>query len=118
MSNTNHRQAVLAGSQSMSGECQPGTYSDVYVLGLYAQLYKGPAKKLIEVDDQLDVFLLTTEDITFVVAQKGEIEVCGHSVITTDHPKLHVIVIKSSDYALPIETIETEDMDIFAYINN
>ncbi|CAG5073089.1 Protein of unknown function [Cotesia congregata] len=30
MNTTNHRQAVLAGSQSMSGECQPGTYSDVY----------------------------------------------------------------------------------------
>ncbi|CAD6236937.1 GSCOCG00012487001-RA-CDS [Cotesia congregata] len=30
MNTTNHRQAGLAGSQSMSGECQPGTYSDVY----------------------------------------------------------------------------------------
>ncbi|XP_057323900.1 uncharacterized protein LOC130666697 [Microplitis mediator] len=84
----------------------------------YAQLYQGPATRIIGEDNFPDVYSLTTEDITFALAQKGTLEVCGHNVIKTEHPKLFIVVVKNAGFTLSVETIKTEDMDIFAYINS
>ncbi|CAD6227315.1 GSCOCG00011971001-RA-CDS, partial [Cotesia congregata] len=180
MNSTSHRVAILAGSQSMGGDCEKGTFSDEYgtwsgvvvdatfeitlteyetalntktnevmlrsgtrcnaekltcvtsdgmsafwsevpkdsCLMKYAQLYHGPATKLVGQNESPDVYSLTTEDITFALAQRGWMDVCGHTVIKTEHPKLFIIVVKNQGHTLSIETIKTEDMDIFAYINS
>lgn len=180
MNSTNHRVAILAGSQSMGGDCERGTYSDEYgtwsgvtvdatfeitlseyetalntktnlvllrsgtrcdaekltcvtsdgmsafwsevprnsCLMKYAQLYQGPATRLIGENDLPDVYSLTTEDITFALTQRGLVEVCGHTVIKTEHPKLFIVVTRSPGHTLSVEAIKIEDMDIFAYINS
>ncbi|CAD6215398.1 GSCOCG00011183001-RA-CDS [Cotesia congregata] len=84
----------------------------------YAQLYHGPATKIIGQDGSPEVYSLTTEDIAFALVQRGFMKVCGHTVIKTEHPKLLIIVVKNQGHALSVETIKTEDMDIFAYINS
>ncbi|CAD6241240.1 GSCOCG00012617001-RA-CDS, partial [Cotesia congregata] len=180
VNSTNHRVAILAGSQNMGGDCKSGTYSDEYgtwsgvvvdatfeitlteyetalnsktnevllrsgtrceagklncitsdgmsafwsevpknsCLMKYAQLYQGPATRLIGENGLPDVYSLTTEDITFALAQQGTMEVCGHTVIRTEHPKLFIIIIKNPGHTLGVELIKIEDMDIFAYINS
>ncbi|CAG5073496.1 Protein of unknown function [Cotesia congregata] len=141
MNSTSHRLAILAGSQSMGGDCEKGTFSDEYgtwsgvvvdatfeitlteyetalntktnevmlrsgtiynaekltcvtsdgmsafwsevpkdsCLMKYAQLYHGPATKLVGQNESPDIYSLTTEDITFALAQRGWMDVCGHT---------------------------------------
>ncbi|KAH0535129.1 hypothetical protein KQX54_013919 [Cotesia glomerata] len=50
----------------------------------YAQLYHGPATKLVGQNESLDVYSLTTEDITFALVQRGWMDVCRHTRIISD----------------------------------
>ena len=56
----------------------------------YEIIYEGPANKIYDntTDNSETFYSLTTEDITFVLAEKTRKPVCSYVLIQTEHPKL------------------------------
>ena len=55
-------------------------------------MYEGIANKIQ--DDSETLFSLATQDITFVLAQKGQTSLCNYILIRTEHPKLFIFETK------------------------
>ena len=64
--------------------------NDVCNFNKYEVIYEGPPNKTHDntTDNSEALYSLTTEDITFVLAEKTRKPVCSYVLIQTEHPKL------------------------------
>lgn len=60
---------------------------------------------------------LNTQDIIFALTSVGRHEVCGYSLIRTEHPKLLIFETVRGTVVFKRQT-RTSNLDIFAYMNS
>ena len=86
----------------------------------YEIIYKGPANKRYDntTGDSETFYSLTTEDITFVLAEKTRKPVCSYVLIQTEHPKLLIFETRPGNSFLENKNLEVQNMDIFTHVNS
>jgi len=83
----------------------------------YSIIYEGYADKIIDEELHQTVYSLTTQDIIFALTSVGRHEVCGYSLIRTEHPKLLIFETVRGTVVFNRQT-RTSNLDIFAYMNS
>ncbi|OXU22733.1 hypothetical protein TSAR_006613 [Trichomalopsis sarcophagae] len=84
----------------------------------YTILYEGYANKTKESKSDRVTYMLETQDITFALSSIGEIKICGHNLIRTEHPKLFVLEDFQEKTFLSKANSPVENLDIFMYVNS
>lgn len=84
----------------------------------YTILYEGYANRTKEQKSGLVTYMLETQDIMFVLTSIGELKVCGHNLIRTEHPKLFVLENPSTNTFITKTNSPVENLDIFTYVNS
>lgn len=86
----------------------------------YDVLYEGPATKLISpLPDTPEIYSLTTNDITFALSRRpGGHNICGYTLIRTEHPKLFILETKEGRTFTAKVKITVDNLDIFTYVNS
>ena len=89
--------------------------NDVCNFNKYEIIYEGPANKTYDntTDNHETFYSLTTEDITFVLAEKTRKPVCSYVLIQTEHPKLLIFETRPGNSFLENKHLEVHNMDIF-----
>lgn len=93
---------------------------DRCVFNRYGLLYEGLATRITDVNLEFTqtVYTLNAEKITFGLTAKGRENVCGYTLIRTEHPKLIVVeTIKGESFAKKGQVL-VDNLDIFAYVNS
>ena len=86
----------------------------------YSVLYEGPANRTYD-NSTLNpeiIYSLTTDDITFVLAQKAIQPVCNFVLIRTEHPKLLIYETTRGNTFIENKNVLIENMDLFTYVNS
>lgn len=81
-------------------------------------LYEGTATKIRDNSTNETLFFLTTRDITFILAQKGQFLICQYILIRTEHPKVFIREIKYANSVLHHNNPLIYNMDMFTYVNS
>jgi len=85
----------------------------------YNVLYQGQAYKIYDSNTQYPiVYSLTTKDITFALSKRSEYNVCGFTLIQTEHPKLLIVETNKNNLFVTFTQISVSNLDIFTYINS
>ena len=86
----------------------------------YEIIYEGPENKTFgnTSDNSETLYLLTTEGITFVLAEKTRKPVCSYVLIQIEHPKLLIFETRPGNSFLENKHLEVQNMDIFTYVNS
>lgn len=86
----------------------------------YGVLYEGPAKRTTDVDTKFKqtMYSLTEGDIIFALTAKERINVCGYSLILTEHPKLLIVETRKNEPFVKKEPIHVGNLDLFSYVNS
>ena len=71
--------------------------------------------KLSMKDSSETLYSLTTEDITFVLAEQTRKPVCSYVLIRTENPKLLIFETRLGNSFLEIKHSAVQNMDIFTY---
>lgn len=61
---------------------------------------------------------MTSDEVTFALARKGEQNLCGFNAITTEHPKLLILEVGKNGGLLKQQKDSVTDLDLFAYVNS
>lgn len=64
------------------------------------------------------VYSLTTKEITFALSKRSEYNVCGYTLVQTEHPKLLVVETPKNNPFTTKTGLFVNNLDIFAYINS
>ncbi|KMQ84581.1 hypothetical protein RF55_17519 [Lasius niger] len=83
----------------------------------YGILYEGYAYKIIDDEQHQTVYSLTTQDAIFALTSKGKQEVCGYSLIRTEHPKLMIFETVLGTVIFKKQS-RISNLDIFTYMNS
>ena len=89
---------------------------DICQFNKYQLLYEGVANKIQ--DDSETLFSLATQDITFILAQKGQTSLCNYISIRNEHRKLFIFKTKRGQIFLQKNKPSVQSMDIFTYVNS
>ena len=94
--------------------------NDVCNFNKYEIIYEGQVNKTYEntTDNSETFYSLTTEDITFVLAEKTRKPVCSYVLIQTEHQKLLIFETRPGNSFLENKYLEVQNMDIFTYVNS
>ena len=86
----------------------------------YDILYEGPANKLSPKPEQTApiVYTVTTKETTFALTKIAEANLCGYTLIQTEHPKLFIMEIQRKKTFKTHMRISMNNLDIFSYINS
>ena len=86
----------------------------------YKVIYGGPVNKKHDnkTDNSETLYSLTTEDITFVLAEKTRKPVSSYVLIQTEHPKLLIFETRPGKSFLKNKPSGFQNMDIFTYVNS
>ena len=86
----------------------------------YDVLYEGQASKLTPKANQTapTIYTVTTRETTFALTQAGKSNLCGYTLVQTEHPKLFILETQQ-DRAFRVRSrISVNNLDIFAYVNS
>lgn len=86
----------------------------------YSVLYEGNANKVIDMEDNTPqiLYTVTTDDITFALTAQGTKEVCGYTIVRTEHPKLLIFETFKGKTFADHDFLFMSNLDIFAYVNS
>ncbi|KYN07828.1 hypothetical protein ALC62_01201 [Cyphomyrmex costatus] len=85
----------------------------------YNVLYQGQAYKIHDSNTEHPVvYSLTTKDITFALSKRSEYNVCGYTLVQTEHPKLLIVETNKNNLFAKFTRISVNNLDIFTYINS
>jgi hypothetical protein len=85
----------------------------------YDVLYEGLSNKIIETNtDAAPVYSVESDGITFALTTKGIEEICGRTIIRTEHPKLMIFETKQKGTLIQRKPLIAENLDLFAYMNS
>lgn len=86
----------------------------------YQVIYEGRAERVTDpsITSLETIYTLTSNDVTFALAKRGSIDVCGAEIITTEHPKLFVHETKGGSYFAAAKMRAGESFDLLTYINS
>ncbi|XP_070517512.1 uncharacterized protein [Cardiocondyla obscurior] len=86
----------------------------------YDILYEGIAAKLTSRNnpDNPIIYTVTSQDTTFALTKTHEINVCGYTLLQTEHPKLFILETKRGATFKTRSKISVDNLDIFAYVNS
>ena len=89
--------------------------NDVCNFNKYGIIYEGPANKTYDntTDNTETFYSLTTEDITFLLAEKTRKPVWSYVWIQTEHPKLLIFETRPGNSFLENKHLAVQNMDIF-----
>uniref|UniRef100_A0ABD2W557 Sema domain-containing protein n=1 Tax=Trichogramma kaykai TaxID=54128 RepID=A0ABD2W557_9HYME len=84
----------------------------------YSILYSGLAERISDPDEENKVYTVTTEDITFRLSARKTDNLCGYSIISTEHPKLFIFeTVRGRSFARS-SAIDPTNLDLFSYVNS
>ena len=84
----------------------------------YELLYQGEATKIQDNSTNEILYSLTTQDITFILAEKGKFSICQYILARTEHPKLFIFETRQGHTFLYDNGPSVQNMDIFTYVNS
>lgn len=87
----------------------------------YDVLFEGIATKYQNPDSSVqnpDVFSLTTHETTFALAAKSTKQLCGFTLVRTEHPKLYILETQKGRTFAEKKQITVNNLDIFSYMNS
>lgn len=87
----------------------------------YDVLYEGPAHKLTPPagqDKALTLYTVTTNEATFALAKTSESNLCGFTIIHTEHPKLFLLETVRDRTFKTKTNVAIENFDMFTYVNS
>lgn len=61
---------------------------------------------------------MNTHETTFALAKKNELNICGYTLIQTEHPKLFLLQLKDDQGFKGRKPSAVENLDIFTYVNS
>lgn len=76
-------------------------------------LYIGKGDKVVNRDAET-VYTVTTEEVIFGLVARSSINVCGQSLMRTEHPRLLIHEVKNKEVFLRKKKIAAVNMDIYA----
>ena len=89
---------------------------DICQFNKYQLLYDEITNKIQ--DDSKPLFSLTTDEATFVLAQKEQTSLCNYILIRTEHAKLFLFETKPGQIFLQKNKPSVQSMGIFTYVNS
>lgn len=86
----------------------------------YDILYEGIATKLSPKSHQKTptVYTVTTKDTTFALTKTTDLNVCGYTLLQTEHPKLFILETEKNKVFKTRSRIAVDNLDIFLYVNS
>lgn len=86
----------------------------------YGLLYEGYADQTEDIHSNFKqtVYSMTEGEIIFALTSKDRTNVCGYTLIRTEHPKLIIVEIERGNPFIRKELIAVNNLDIFAYVNS
>lgn len=83
----------------------------------YGILFEGYAHKMNDDQQSQTIYSLTTQDTIFALTSKGKQEVCGYSIVRTEHPKLMIFETARGTVIFKKQS-RVSNLDIFTYMNS
>ena len=96
------------------------TPTDTCKFNHYGILYEGYASKIVDktINNENTVYSLTSQEVTFGLLAKTRLNLCGYTMIRTEHPKLLIFeTVKGVSFANKEKT-SVNNLDMFAYVNS
>ena len=92
--------------------------NDVCNFKKYEVIYEGLANNTYDntTENSETLYFLTTDEITFVLAEKIRKPVCIYVLIQTEHQKLLIFQTRPGNPFLENKCLEVQNMDIFSYV--
>ena len=86
----------------------------------YSILFEGYANKIDDlVSNRVQsVYSLVTEETTFALMVKSSTNVCGYTILQTEHPKLVIFETVKGESFAENYGLSTDNLDIFTYMNS
>lgn len=83
----------------------------------YSVIYEGTSSFITGENGNPNVYSLTSKDITYALAETSSKRLCGYKVVSTEHPRLFVMLLDGGSEFPKKDKIDVNGMDMFAYIN-
>ncbi|KAL7298914.1 hypothetical protein TKK_0008020 [Trichogramma kaykai] len=97
----------------------PNEFQGVCHFEQYAVLYEGDSMRVHEKDGSGPIiyFTNTSSAIQFGLEKKGEISLCGYTLITTEHPRLFLLEATPNAGLVAKQSLNAENILLSAYFN-
>ncbi|KYN36506.1 hypothetical protein ALC56_09141, partial [Trachymyrmex septentrionalis] len=132
------RIVTLAGDANLDESCKGGDFSDPYdtwnnviieasiiiTLRDYYAPVKTKTNHITSVQEfsahcqKTNVTMKMGRDNTFTLSKKSEYNVCGYTLVQTEHPKLLIVETNKNNLITKLTRISVNNLDIFTYINS
>ncbi|XP_076384553.1 uncharacterized protein LOC143263569 [Megalopta genalis] len=91
--------------------------SDQCGVNQYDVLYEGKATRTFNQGSSPVMYTVATQDIAFALTSTAKTNICGYTLIRTEHPKLFILDTNKEGKFKSKSPTPTNNLDIFTYVN-
>ncbi|XP_076661080.1 uncharacterized protein LOC143364870 [Halictus rubicundus] len=85
----------------------------------YDVLYEGFATKISsKVEPTMTLYTVSSQDAMFALTEAGKSNICGYTIIRTEHPKLFILETSWAGTFKTKTRTSVNNLDIFTYVNS